>query len=102
MQLSRWSDEWATRPADRSHSDYRCPLRGTLSLVHDDDATPQRDEHTRPLDASREGDTVRLSGTARDLEELGQIVAAAEAEPGVQRVDVDDVEVTQPDSGLYE
>lgn len=67
-----------------------------------DDTNPRQQDHTQPLDASRDGDTVRLSGTVRDLEELGQIVAAVDAEAGVTRVDVDDVEVVQPDSGLYE
>lgn len=70
--------------------------------MQDDDTNPRQQDHTRPLEASRDGDTVRLSGAARDLEELGQIVAAVDAEAGVTRVDVDDVEVVQPDSGLYE
>lgn len=56
---------------------------------------------TAPLEAEREGDVVRLSGQATDLEQLGQIVAAAAAQPGVEEVDVQGVDVDQPDSGLW-
>ena len=54
-----------------------------------------------PLASDREGDQVRLSGSAQDLEELSQVVTAASADPEVEEVDVADVEVEQPDSGLW-
>ena len=56
---------------------------------------------TAPLASDREGDQVRLSGSAQDLEELSQVVTAASADPEVEEVDVADVEVEQPDSGLW-
>jgi hypothetical protein len=64
-----------------------------------------RDDHSddepEGLEASSEGERARLSGTATDLEELGQAAAAAQADPEVESVDVGDVEVEQPDSGLW-
>jgi hypothetical protein len=56
---------------------------------------------TAPLASDRDGDQVRLSGSAQDLEELSQVVTAASADPEVEEVDVADVEVDQPDSGLW-
>lgn len=67
-----------------------------------DERTRHDDDQVAPLEASRHGHTVRLSGTARDLEELGQAAAAASAAEGVQEVDVGDVHVEVPDTGLYE
>jgi hypothetical protein len=65
----------------------------------DDDRTA--DHPTDPLEADREGEAVHLSGTAQDLEELGQAVTAASADPDVDEVDVGDVDLEQPDSGLW-
>ena len=58
-------------------------------------------DNTSPLHAERDGDEVRLSGSVQDLEELGQVAAVASADPEVEEVDVADVEVEQPDGGLW-
>lgn len=65
------------------------------------DVPPGGEFDAGPLTARREGHTIRLSGTVHDAGELGQVVAAAEAVAGVDEVDVDDVVLEQPDSGLW-